>query len=204
MYILASSDSEEPDDPGGDVLSIGEVSMAISALSRADVCRLRKAARFLAGINGLNDDGELLQEALVRAYEGRRKCRRDLPILTFLIGAMRSIANSAAKSARRSPVDRFVSVSDDFDDAADSGPFAEGVDFVTPEREEVARNMLQKIQDVFKDDEESQMLLYAIGEGFKGQGLRAELGLSETQENTIRTRISRKLDEWLAEEWRAK
>lgn len=202
--MLESSSFEDPDEPGGDVLSIGEISAGISALSQADRLRLRKAARFLSAINGLGDDVELLQEALVRAFEGRRKCRRDLPIVIFIVGAMRSIANAASKSARRSPVDRFVSVTEDFDDAADSTPHAEGVDYVTPEREEVARNLLQKIQEMFKDDEESQMMLYAIGEGFKGEGLREELGLTDREENTIRTRISRKLDEWLAEEWRAK
>src|SRR5690349_7760247 len=88
-----------PGGPGGENewLSTPEISAAISSLSPSDKRKLRKAARFIARINGL-DDAELLQEALVRAFEGRRRCRRGLPIVLFLFGAMRSIASSALKS----------------------------------------------------------------------------------------------------------
>lgn len=187
----------------GDWLSTPEVSAGISRLSASDKLKLRKAARFIARINGL-DDAELLQEALVRAFEGRRRCRRGLPIVPFLFGAMRSIASSALKSARRAPVDWLVAAAENEDwDEEILRRTEPAADDRTPEREAMAKDMLQKIDRLFEDDADVQMLIYAIAEGFEGQGLRDELGWTQTQHDTVRKRKNRKLDEWLMEARRA-
>jgi DNA-directed RNA polymerase specialized sigma24 family protein len=192
---------EAPNEPEGDLLSRTEISAEIDALSLADQRKLRKAARFISKINGLDDDQALLQEAMVRAFEGRRRCPRALPVVAFLFGAMRSIASSAAKSARRSPVDRFAAVRDEAEDAPRRSG-TEQADACTPERETFARDMLKKIDELFKDDADAQMVLYAMAEGLQGQELRKELGLTETEHNTIRKRILRQ-SESLAVAWRA-
>src|SRR6266571_5342774 len=134
-WSMNNQEEVRPDDsgPGSEWLSTPEVSAAISSLSKSDKRKLRKAAKLIARINGL-DHAELLQEALVRAFEGRRRCRRGFPIVPFLFGAMRSIASSAAKSARRSPVNWLVAAAEDDDSDEDIQQRAEpAVDHRTPE-----------------------------------------------------------------------
>lgn len=186
--------SGEVDETEGDLLPTAEISAKIAALSLADRRKLLKAGRFISRTSGLDEGQALLQEAMVRAFEGRRRCRRDLEVVPFLFGAMRSIANSAAKSAKRSPVNPYAEVPDDIeavslDEARDRG------DLRNPEREVSASDMIQKIDDLFKDDQPAREVLLAMADGYKGKELREALGLSETQHNTIRKRILRHTEE---------
>jgi hypothetical protein len=75
-----------------EVLSPAELSAAIEKFSEPDWLRVKKAVlRFYGRCGG---DWEVLQnEALVRALDGRRKCRKDVGVVTFLGNAIRSIAS---------------------------------------------------------------------------------------------------------------
>lgn len=189
------------DDPPGEWLSLQEVKAAIEALKRADEVRLLKAAEFLSDINGFDDPRGLLQEALVRALAGQRQCPRKMAFVPFLIGAMRSIANSAAKSDKRSPIDRFAEVGEgDNIDETEVPQMGDTVQRVTPERQAAAQEMLRRVDELFKDDEEIRLVLLAMADGLQGNELREELGLTETQHNTIRKRMLRQ-SKPLAEIW---
>ena len=88
-----ASDSAVRAEPARDeVLSPAELSTAIEKFSELDWLRVKKAAlRFYGRCGG---DWEVLQnEALVRALDGRQKCRRDVGVVTFLGNAIRSIAS---------------------------------------------------------------------------------------------------------------
>lgn len=190
-----------PDDVGIDALSTSEIRSAIDALKPADETRLLKAAEFFGEINGFEDPRGLLQEALVRALAGTRRCPRDVPLVPFLFRAMRSIANSVSKSAKRSPIDRFAEIDEAEEQEQDE--IGEASQHVTPEREAAARDMLQKVNEWFKDDADAQLVLYAMADGLQGQELREALGLTETEHNTIRRRMVRQ-SKALADAWRQK
>jgi len=179
-----------------DALSVDEVRSALEALTPADEALLIKAAKFFCEINSLSEPMSLLQEALTRALEGGRKCRRNLAFVPFLYGSMRSIAHSAAKSAKRSKIDAFAEP----DEEAEEELSADAIELVTPEREAAARDALQRINDLFKGDEEILLLLYAMADGLKGKELRESLGWNETQHNSIRRRMMRK-SETFAQDW---
>lgn len=192
---------DQHDDAGKDMLTTAEVRAALDALKPADEVRLLRGAQFFSEINGFDDASGLLQEALIRALEGTRRCPRDLPLMPFLFGVIRSIANSVSKSAVRSPINRFAEVDEAEDQEHDEG--IETVQHITPERVVAAQEMLQKVNDMFKDDADVLMVLYAMAEGLQGQDLRDALGLTETQHNTIRRRMMRQ-SKSLAEAWRQK
>jgi DNA-directed RNA polymerase specialized sigma24 family protein len=170
-------------------LSPDEVKTALDALTPKDIAVLSQAADFLCFINGLDQPDELLQEALTRALAGQRKCRRNLAFVPFLYGSMRSIASAAAKAAKRSRIDPFA----DLEEAEEAEQLsADAVDLVDPERLAVARDALQKLNEIFKDDEEVLIVIESMASGLKGDELRKSLGLSKTEHDTIRKRMHRR------------
>lgn len=189
-----------PEDVIKDALSPDEVKAALNGLTPADIARLNRAAAFFCTINGFNQPNDLLQEALTRALAGKRKCRRDLAFVQFLCGSMRSIANAAAKASRRSRIDPFAEVDDGEDEEELS---AEAVELIDPERLAAARDALQKVNELFKDDEEILIVIEAMASGLKGEELRHSLGLSKTDHETIRKRMHRQSKPF-AKLWREK
>lgn len=184
---------------GAAVLTTDEISDAISALTAIDKQKLRNAARMLCRFNGLSDHEGLLQEALVRAFEGIRKCPRDLPLVPFLFGTMRSIASSAAKSASRSPIDPFSPPPEELETVPHREDGADIPSAPSPERILLGRVALAELESWFADDEDVQYLMMAIADDLQGKDLEKELGWTETQHNTVRTRMRRKIRQKLNE-----
>jgi hypothetical protein len=115
---------------------------------------------------------------------------------------MSSIASSAAKSNKRSPVDRFADVEEGEElDETEQLEAGAAVERVTPERQAAAQEMLNALDELFEGDEEIRLVLLAMADGLQGQDLRDELDLTETEHNTIRKRMLRK-SKALADAWR--
>jgi DNA-directed RNA polymerase specialized sigma24 family protein len=87
-----------------DVWTEGEVQVAISDLSDADVMRLRQAARVLEKVCRLKAD-DLLNEAIVRVLDMIRTIPRSKGFMAVMYGVMRSIASSDGKRHDNSKVD---------------------------------------------------------------------------------------------------
>jgi hypothetical protein len=80
----------------GDSLSLDEITAAIEAFKDADWLRLTRAARYFSYKGRCGRDwADLQNEALVRTLDGRRKCPRDISVLTFLGNVIRSIASES-------------------------------------------------------------------------------------------------------------
>jgi RNA polymerase sporulation-specific sigma factor len=89
---------------GRDVLTEGEVQVAIRDLSEADLVRLRQAGKALEKVCRLSAD-DLLHEALTRVLDGTRQVPRTEKFLAVLYMAMKSIASSDGKRHDNSRVD---------------------------------------------------------------------------------------------------
>lgn len=109
--------TEEPDesiepDVVYERLSAEDVVTEIRTLlaSAANYARLRSIAAALCA--GLNDQGadDLLNEAVVRFYEGRRKWPRGVHPLVVFKAAMHSITSDARKRKALSPIDEGVAL----------------------------------------------------------------------------------------------
>src|SRR5215472_16008757 len=71
--------------------SQAELIAIIQALGAADKAALKKIARLYARRTPFDHD-DLFQEALCRVLSGKRVWARGVPVRSFLVGVMRSIA----------------------------------------------------------------------------------------------------------------
>jgi hypothetical protein len=182
---------------GNAKLSTSEVRAAIAALDPDEKRKLKRTAKMWSNRFGITDDEKILQTALARALDGTRKCPRELAILPFLFGAIRSISSSEAKSIARSPIDQYASPLEELETEQHLDDGAEGPTSPSPERILVARAELVEVQSWFQDDEEVQLLMLAIGEGLEGEELEQELGWTKIQHGTIRRRMRREIEKRL-------
>jgi RNA polymerase sigma factor (sigma-70 family) len=175
-----------------------EIEAAANELSVADWYRLREYAErleFLLAEKAMGRD--LLGEAFERLLVGSRKWdKTKAGLVTFLFGAMRSICNAwfrAKKSATERPILASALTVED-----QEGHSSNPVDnYATPEpsTEEllVFREALQRINDVLADDQEARMILEGFREGLEPPAIRELWGFSQTQYDTIVTRMRRKI-----------
>jgi hypothetical protein len=89
------------------LLSVTEVIDRIRNLSDPDALRFKKASQYLS-YGGARPPPELRNEVIRRAAAGTRKCPRNLPIVVFLFGVMRSIGSADRKALNRAPKRRFL------------------------------------------------------------------------------------------------
>jgi DNA-directed RNA polymerase specialized sigma24 family protein len=77
----------------------------MSRLGTAETVRLSEIARVWARRVGPSLADDLLNEAITRAMDGRRRWSTSVDLLSFMSGAMRSIANEwRGKTLRETPV----------------------------------------------------------------------------------------------------
>jgi hypothetical protein len=75
------------------VSEFDRAAVAIEKLTTSDWNRIHKAAQsFLYG-TVFSDVDELENETLLRVFDGKRKWPEDVPFVTFIINAMKSIAD---------------------------------------------------------------------------------------------------------------
>lgn len=178
----------------GDMLSRDEIEFALAAFTAKEKAILLRGSTFLSFVNGFDSADDLLQEAVVRALEGRRKCPRGLPMVVFLFKSMSSIANSVAKARKRSGIVLLADVVEEEDVHLPGQAY-------DPEDVVAAQEALARIDGLFKDDIDVQILIEELAKGLRGEALRASLGVTETELDTMRKRMHRKCKE-LARPWR--
>lgn len=178
-----------------------DVTSAIGNLSDIQWIRLRKIAGIYHWVNGMEPD-DFLQEALARAMSGVRKCPADQDIVEFLTGVMKSLAGDANRSWWK----KNVVATDDFQVSQQAcgdrkEPIRGGVGHEHGVDGVYATQVLQKLDSIFKDDEEGAMLLMAKIEGDSAQEIQEALKLSQTEYATILRRIRRRVDAHFTNGW---
>lgn len=143
-------------------LSIADLRTAFESFSDVDTLRLKKAAGYYGWKCRVEGD-ELLDEAVMRALNGDRRCRRDLPPLVFLVGVMRSLASEVIAKREADPIAKRVggdagSVSGPLAAEPSSDPNPEEA-LIAKEEEERAAKMAAELEALFQDDEHAQLIL---------------------------------------------
>ena len=184
------------------MLDLEEIRSALDGLIQIDLVRLRRAgSKFALALDCTVDD--LISDAVCSAYSGSRACRRDLPIVTFLIGAMRSIAWNAKVSSRKAG--RGVSL-----DATgtDGRPLvvlksnAPDAETLILRAEDVALR-IAALEDLFADDDPALLVIMADLDELSKEEIMAMNEMSETTYNSTRTRIRRKMERRFPNGWTA-
>lgn len=175
-----------------------EIEAAINQLSDADWYRLRNSAErleFLLQEKAMGRD--LLGEAFERLWSGSRKWdKTKAGLVTFLFGAMRSICNAWFR-AKVTPTEQpsLASALTVEDEEGHTSNPVDGHAAPEPSTEQllICRETLERIDEVLADDEEARMILEGFRDGRDPAGIRELWDLSQTQYDTIITRMRRKI-----------
>ena len=124
----------------------------------------------------------------------RRRWRKTVTIAKHLLETMRSLANHAKEELSGwQPVVVALEPSRDIDTPRASASYGDG------ERFAAVREQFGKIEKTFKDDDEVSLVVEGLAEQMKGPEVQQALGITETQYETIMTRLRRGLNR--AEGW---
>ena len=194
---------EEPDDAvenevAYERLPTEEVGKAMFALleSAASYAKLRTIATSLAaGLSGLTGD-DLINEAVVRFYEGRKKWPRGVHPLVVFKTAMRSLASDARKRTSIGPVDEAVALATvgGEEDGTDLRPQVHGVSAITPEDALSGKEQLAAVYAVVAGDEDLELQVMAWADGLRGDEAVRELNWDKKKFEAARKRLTRRLD----------
>lgn len=161
-------------------LSNEELEAAISGLSKEDVLRLKAIAEKYTGSHDM-DAEDLLHEAVVRALSGERKtCPRNLPVVNFLIGVIRSITDSERKKKARQ------GSTCDIDDCQLHDPGG------NVEDEVLEKQLYKELERFFEEDDEILLMIFHLQDEHSPPEIQENEGWSAKQYNTIRRRMRRK------------
>jgi RNA polymerase sigma-70 factor (ECF subfamily) len=184
-------------------LSFSELCEMINEFSEADWIRLNKIAGLMATKCGMTEKA-ILQEALTRAFEGRRRCPRAIKGIKFLAETMRSIASSDAKSFNRHP--KFSLQTTKFEDGHD---YEAELEETTPSMTEAGMiakidlaRIREKIPPLFESDSEPiQLLVEGILEGMDAGELQELSGLYGKEYNSARRLFRRRIEKAFPGGW---
>lgn len=172
------------------VLSISEIKIGFDAFTKAKWIKLEKTANILC--TSLPFEGkDLLHTVICKALEGKRKCRRDLPIEVFIYGAMESLVDAYIKKQRHDPLKQRKEVVDD-ENSLDINEVIHHID--TPEEELAANQTLEKIKLLFTSDERAMTVLSYQMDGLSPQEIQKLMVLTSVQYASILKSIRRKYE----------
>ena len=154
-----------------------DVGAALAALSADDLLRLRAIARLRArALPGGMSWSDLLHEAVLRALAGTRPWPPGVPLLAFLAGVMRSLADEQWRRQRRH--DR-LPMPDDSGEADD------------PERRYAAAEALGAIHRLFASDTAALKIITGLIDGMEAEEIRCHYGLTAAEYDSTRRRMRR-------------
>jgi hypothetical protein len=157
-------------------LSRTEVERTILSLSDGEKTALVKIASLYARKrNTPYDHEDLLYEAYTRIIDGRRKWPKGEPAIKFIGGVIVSLAWEWRNS---------VEVNQELE-LGDKG---------AEEQSTIARIDAKRIVDLFADDAVAQRLVAAMIEGARGEELQNLSGLTNTEYESKRRKIRRRLE----------
>lgn len=177
-----------------------DITAAIESLTKADWARLKRFADIRIFGLGPKADGrtgdDLIQTALTDLLgDTRRWNKNEVGFVMWLTGAMRSISSNWAKSYKKeeNPV-----VEADLLRENEEGEIFSPLQAISDPKPGPAKQLRDKetlglIDEMFKDDEQAQMVLTAWQERYDPAEVRELWGLSQNDYNTIVRRIRRRL-----------
>ena len=186
--------------------SHADVVAAVERLGKHDFARLRAAARIWIDDLGLNsviaDADDLVADAIFRTTSGQRTWRSDVSFMKHLRGVMKSLADSARKSAERRAASGRQEVRESEFLAPDAESSGDEEAMLTPvnnapsgepdtERAVLGSEAIRAFEDHFAGDEVASAVIHGMWAQRKGPEIREEWGLTEKQYAAAVRRIRR-------------
>ena len=174
----------------------GEIEEAIQALTPAQLVRLEKIAWFrhrALGRRGAGRNaGDLFSDAIIAVLEGRRKWVKDnCDFMTFLQGAMRSLASHIRDGKATDAFDEIAPNPENDDNAEDFPEQIPSQAPVDPERPLLERDLDGQVRERFKNDAVVLLVYEAFLEKMKPADIRSCLGITENEYHAAAKRLRR-------------
>jgi DNA-directed RNA polymerase specialized sigma24 family protein len=174
------------------ILLPAETALALGRVSKMELLRLKTIARVYA--RGLPPDvawDDLLQEALTRIISGARREPKDVPMVAFVAGVMRSLRAEHWRRVRRGPSGHEAV---NMDQAGDDRRAIELCDpSPGPERSMSAQQEIRVIERLFAEDPVILKIIAGMGQGLSAARIRSALKISNTDYDSARRRMRRTL-----------
>jgi DNA-directed RNA polymerase specialized sigma24 family protein len=162
-------------------LSSNEAIQALRAMTIAEKTQLMKVAISYARRTHYGHE-DLIQESLLRVLDGRRPWPRGLGAVPFLAGIARSITWDWKTESLE-------------DRSSGSHPQGE-------ERNVIARIDAIKLVSLFDDDPVAQAIIEGMLDGARGEELKELSGLKDTEYESKRVKIRRRIEKYFAPAWK--
>ena len=182
-------------------LTRDELRAEIESFDSATQLRLERAAARLSDGRGIEAD-DLLHDAVVKSLNGDRVCPQEVPVAIFLYNVMKSLASSALKKKRRSKPDENSDVSNDGMKESNPDSHQESAED-TVLSTEAANLLINDMIDLFAEDDDAQLVLMGLCQEMTREEIMADCNLSNTDYNSVRRRIRRKLNEEYPKGWQS-
>lgn len=162
-----------------------DIETTLAGLSDADLLRLQRFAQLRSRLVPWMAWEDLLQEAVARVLDGRRKWPPTVDFMAFMRQTIRSIANEHLRREQRKPSHG------EFDDERmlDGAHHANS----QPERAVIAADLLDAIHTLFADDAEVLAILSGLATDESPEEIQRRSGMSATQYASAQKRIRRGL-----------
>lgn len=157
--------------------AVEAVARALAALAPSDLVRLKRLAQLRARLVPDLDWEELLNEALLRALDGSRHWPQGVPLLAFIAGIMRSLADGRAGQRRRQ-AERALAV-------------GEHQVVTAPDARLHARQCLDAIVQFFAGDPDVLALIAGLMRQYLEGAEEPTLQLSRKRRDAARKRLAR-------------
>lgn len=180
MLVELSKETED------EYFTILEIQRLIKDLSPADILRLGKIAKKYAR-NCLMDSDEILNESIIVIASGSRNFPRDVSLLAFLAGTMKSISSNERRKISKNFTPKDDQDNDFISNIADTN--------ISIEDEATAKKEIEHIYDLFKDDEDVTFILMAKYDGLKPDEICETAGWDRTKYNSVQKRLRRGLNQ---------
>ena len=173
--------------PDGSVSNDAAFREALDALTPVQLNRLELQGRHLA--LGLHMTGEdLLQEAITRTLDGKRRYRQGVDVSTFLYNAMRSIASAVrVKEKRLAPLGDPSDESSNINRIASPEPSPEA----TAIRRIDGTEALARLGESLSGDEDALALMECRSEGLTNKETMELESMDSQRFHSARKRLSR-------------
>ncbi|MDV7142993.1 hypothetical protein R3X27_09870 [Tropicimonas sp. TH_r6] len=162
--------------------SVDEFKAALS-LTEAEWAKMRRLARNRCRVGRPGEEEEVLQDAIFRVLEGRRRWPKGLNLFAFLSGVMKSIVSEESKIGFRRNVDRGI------DEVIDTVSEETSAEKLVLETEVVAHVMA-----LFEGDDEAEALAEGTMDGWEKSDLLSLFDGDVTRYETVRKRFRRKMN----------
>ena len=177
------------------------VAAALSALSDADLLRLKRFAELRSLRLPLWNWSDLLNEVIARVLDGSRVWPPNVDFMIFMLQGIRSIANEQWRRIERTPVTREADLPPGDPSSIDRASLDEvGRNELTPEREVLAERALQDVIAMFQADPQATAILEGLAQGDEPAAIQRRVGMTSVQYASTQRRIRRALARAFPEE----